>query len=359
MLETTPGVARAVASGKVPALTNMINAARPLGSAVLFSSISAILGNKSNAAYAAANAALDSYATKHADQDMNIHSIQWGAWASIGMAAAHAKGATKAQTLAMGMLSVEDGLFAFSEILQRDALPSVHVVTPPLYWINAAKFVPRAAAISADLRRAEGHGTDWGHSGYNTSALQHPYGARSAGEVVDAADSTLLPTPRVVSFEDVTEVIKTVLGTDAIELDVPLGRQGLESLTSIDLKSKLDELLGAGRVTLQDLMMETPEDFIHGALGTEHPSNSAVGELAEANESSGERAHAKEHRETGKVVGVATSTTPASVAACLGLEVSLRTFTVTGTAFSHRASRCGPCLSPGEVAVPATSRLSS
>ncbi|MEO2191081.1 MAG: beta-ketoacyl synthase N-terminal-like domain-containing protein [bacterium] len=369
MLETTPGVARAVASGKVPALTNMINAARPLGSAVLFSSISAILGNKSNAAYAAANAALDSYAIKHADQGMNIHSIQWGAWASIGMAAAHAKGATKAQTLAMGMLSVEDGLFAFSEILQRDALPSVHVVTPPLYWINAAKFVPRAAAISADLRRVEGHGTDWRHSGYNTSALQHPYGARSAGEVVDAADSTLLPTPRVVSFEDVTEVIKTVLGTDAIELDVPLGRQGLESLTSIDLKSKLDELLGAGRVTLQDLMMETPEDFIHGALGTEHPSNSAVGVLAEANESSGESAHAKEHRETGKVVGVATSTTTASVAASTGAmrtkpKIQMRIFClpwaggVSENLYSHWNSLFPSCIEVWPVPIPGRGRRS-
>ncbi len=372
MLETTPGIARAVASGKVPALTKMMNAARPLASCVLFSSISAILGNKNNAAYAAANAALDSIAIEYADRGLNVHSVQWGAWASIGMAAAHARGATRAQSLAMGMLSVEEGLLAFSTILKREALPPVHVVTPPIYWSNAAMLLPRAAEISADLlRHARDHATGRNDSRYILLSLQDQKDAHATGGVMNATVSTLLPMPpRDVSFEDVMEVIKTVLGFDTIELDVPLGRQGLESLTSIDLKSKLDELLGGGRVTVQDLMMETPEDFIQGALGTDKFPSGNEDEITEAGGSSAERGHAKGNRVISNGAGEFIGNTTTSVVASLGAmsskpKVQMRIFClpwaggVSENLYNHWNSLFPSCIEVWPLPIPGRGRRSS
>ncbi len=54
---------------------------------VLFSSIAALLGAPGQANYSAANAALDSMAAGWQITGTPVKSMQWGAWASSGMAA--------------------------------------------------------------------------------------------------------------------------------------------------------------------------------------------------------------------------------------------------------------------------------
>ena len=60
---------------------------RPMQSFVHFSSVSAALGNRGQANYAAANSALDSTAAALSSQGFCSTSVQWGAWAGAGMAA--------------------------------------------------------------------------------------------------------------------------------------------------------------------------------------------------------------------------------------------------------------------------------
>lgn len=61
---------------------------RPLQQMLLFSSVSAALGNRGQANYAAANAALDASASVLAACGQHACSMQWGAWAGTGMASA-------------------------------------------------------------------------------------------------------------------------------------------------------------------------------------------------------------------------------------------------------------------------------
>jgi len=56
---------------------------------VLFSSIAALLGSPGQAAYAAANGALDTVAASWHRCGIPVMSVQWGGWAGAGMAASH------------------------------------------------------------------------------------------------------------------------------------------------------------------------------------------------------------------------------------------------------------------------------
>lgn len=62
--------------------------ADPLAVSLLFSSISSLAGFSGHANYAAANAALDAAAQHQAACGTPAVAVQWGAWASVGEAAA-------------------------------------------------------------------------------------------------------------------------------------------------------------------------------------------------------------------------------------------------------------------------------
>lgn len=55
---------------------------------MLFSSASALLGNPGQAVYAGANAALDALAGRATERGTPAVALQWGPWASVGMAQA-------------------------------------------------------------------------------------------------------------------------------------------------------------------------------------------------------------------------------------------------------------------------------
>jgi hypothetical protein len=84
--------ARAVMAPKLAGLSAALAslAGQPPGQLILFSSISAALGNAGQANYAAANAALDAAAQALQQRGCAGVSLQWGPWAGAGMAAAEA-----------------------------------------------------------------------------------------------------------------------------------------------------------------------------------------------------------------------------------------------------------------------------
>ncbi|KAK9815806.1 hypothetical protein WJX72_009873 [[Myrmecia] bisecta] len=84
----TAGTLRAVYAPKLGGIEALQAAAPylPLRQVILFSSVASLLGTPGQANYAAANAAMDGWATQQQTAGTAVVSIQWGAWVSSGMA---------------------------------------------------------------------------------------------------------------------------------------------------------------------------------------------------------------------------------------------------------------------------------
>jgi len=79
---------------------------------VLFSSVASLLGSPGQANYAAVNAGLDAAAAAGQMSGVPVVSVQWGAWAGGGMAAADVQTAARVERMGMSLISPAAGLAA-------------------------------------------------------------------------------------------------------------------------------------------------------------------------------------------------------------------------------------------------------
>ena len=102
---------------KLGALAALAAAAQlqPLASLTLFSSVASLLGAAGQGNYAAANAALDAWALSCQSTGGTARAIQWGAWASSGMASAAVL--RRLNRIGQGAISAEQGLLSLNAIL--------------------------------------------------------------------------------------------------------------------------------------------------------------------------------------------------------------------------------------------------
>jgi len=111
-----------VAAPKIAGAWNLhsATAGRPLDFFVLFSSVTSFIGSSGQAAYAAANAFLDSLAEHRRAQGLPAISIGWGPWADIGLAAAGEHRGSRLAEAGLASLSPELGVAAFGELLRTN-----------------------------------------------------------------------------------------------------------------------------------------------------------------------------------------------------------------------------------------------
>ncbi len=110
---------------------------------VMFSSIASLLGNPSQANYAAANAFLDSFAAYRRAKGLPATTINWGVIAGSGYVARHEEIEDYLHRQGYQSFTEKQVVEVLSEVLRHDA---VQIMAARIDWRRLADFGPRAAA---------------------------------------------------------------------------------------------------------------------------------------------------------------------------------------------------------------------
>lgn len=207
-----------------------LTAQDPLDCFVLFSSAAALFGNAGQAAYAAANAALDAFAEARRRRGLPALSVQWGPFAEVGLAAEDSRRGARLAERGMGGFPADEAWPALTRMLARGEPVTGYVPLDLRQWFDA---YPDTAACGSwrTLRATLREGDDPRASGGEFLARlgQAPDGERPA--LVEAK---------------VRELAARVLRLDVERV----GRQaafkglGLDSLMSLELRNRLESAFG-------------------------------------------------------------------------------------------------------------------
>jgi len=217
-----------------PKIEGAWNLHRQLGGAaldffVLFSSSSALFGAPGQANYAAANAFLDGLAAHRRVHGQTCTSIEWGAWADVGMAARLGDEArTRWARLGIGMIGTDAAMRSLADCV---AAPTARAMVISLDPARFARNAPPAVAALLGVAPIEG-------SERVTPAVARPDAAALCAARADERG--------VMLRQYVREIVARVLGFAASKLDpdASLTALGLDSLMAVQLKNCIDGDLG-------------------------------------------------------------------------------------------------------------------
>lgn len=196
----------------------------PLERFVLFSSAAGVLGSPGQGNYAAANAFLDALAHHRCGRGRPALSIDWGTWAEVGMAARPDRGSRLARR-GLEEMPPEAALQVLGELLTGDS-PQVAVM--PIEWARFRESFPIAEGSPVFSRLV----------------------AVPAGPTDEDSDDPLseLPVEERSSRVESTfrNALGALLGIDVAALDEneSMVRQGLDSLSAVELRNRLQSDLG-------------------------------------------------------------------------------------------------------------------
>ncbi|MFC5719432.1 type I polyketide synthase [Streptomyces gamaensis] len=227
----TPERLDAVLRPKVDAVLNLHELTGGLSAFVVFSSVSGILGSAGQGNYAAANTFLDAFAEARRAQGLPATSLAWGLWEQGSGMADRLDQADLVRLKRVGLapITVEEGLRLFDAALASDRaavaplrldLGGIRGTTPPV--LRALRGPVRGTA-----RRTA------------PAAPKGSLGQRLAGLPEAEREQTVLELVR-------TEVA-AVLGhasVQAIQPELAFQEAGFDSLTSVELRNRLNTATG-------------------------------------------------------------------------------------------------------------------
>jgi acyl transferase domain-containing protein/acyl carrier protein len=185
---------------------------------VCFSSTASLLGSPGQGNYAAANAFLDALAHHRRSRGLAGLSINWGPWADAGMAA---ELRSRFEAHGEGMLEPEVGVQALTSLL---AHPGAQVAVVRVNWTRYAATYPAPAFLELLLDATAGAGPSLRERWRQASADRRP---ELLAEFVRAQVGLVLGHP--------AEAVSPTQGFAAL---------GMDSLGSIDLRTRLEQALG-------------------------------------------------------------------------------------------------------------------
>ncbi|MFE7447551.1 SDR family NAD(P)-dependent oxidoreductase, partial [Streptomyces chartreusis] len=204
---------------------------RELDAFVLFSSVTAVLGNAGQAAYAAANARLDALAQHRRAAGLPATSLAWGPWGGAGMAADETV-AEHFRRQGIRPLEPAHALDVLSRALDEDVICTT-VVDVDWQRFAAAAYTPRP--LLADLPEAAPPATDAGP------------GAAAAGTLgTELSGSTPAEQDRLL-LDLVLDQVAAVLGhadRSAVDAGRAFKDLGFDSLTGVALRHRLAAATG-------------------------------------------------------------------------------------------------------------------
>ena len=173
-----------------------------------------MLGGAGQANYSAANACLDALAASRRALSTASTSVQWGAWAELGMAA---RGAASDRMVAMeaasgfARIGLAQGLSDLHVAVLRRAVPCIGVV--PVQWHRMLAGGTAPAFLTDVIPRSSG-------------------GAPSA---------TIQQAACTISLDAVLEMVRRTAGS-SVDADAPLMEAGVDSLAAVELRNQLQRV---------------------------------------------------------------------------------------------------------------------
>jgi myxalamid-type polyketide synthase MxaE and MxaD len=198
---------------------------------VLYSSLGSMLGQPGQASYAAANAFLDALAAEGRRQGRRVLAVNWGGWAGLGLAQTTGARRTieELERRGVGSFDAAQGLDALGRLLDGDASQAL---VAPIDWARYAEAAGRTRIPSLVRDQLQGQAVP-------ADAPESSVRAQLEAEADPEARLALL---QAHLLEQLAGVLR--LPASAVEPQRPMGTLGLESLTALEFRKRLELSLG-------------------------------------------------------------------------------------------------------------------